>query len=715
MILLGFFRASLFFLAATSFFAPSAFAVSNDPVSNETKKPLSIEEVLKSRLLDPATPREGIEDIAAYYRLVSLMEQKSFDRFEDQVNAFRAGYPDSPFAAKSEFLRKLYLYNTKPWKDFLTNRFGATESFDFYNYLKGRGETNRLLDFIDARIVQAGRANTFAPIIGEVCAFHAATSGKSFRDLALSWTNQDRLFFYARLLYKADRYTEALPLITALEKSGRYPETSYYLGVIHFESFQYDKAEPYLKKYLDSFEENDPDASDSRSYARWIRLLSLEKMKRVDEAYALAGEYAPKYGDQRVYQILMRLAKYSFPTNYASMRSNFLARFPDSWTAYLMQRDDALTFLEAGKVGEGLAILKKIYKWRQSDFRYLASVLSNTNHEEAFLKNENPFYDYFYFQKQYASYFPFEFSKRESFLKEQAALGLDILRLGKLTAVTNLSRFYAVSAEALKWKVVTNREPAFAVWAGVDTKRAAFIERLPDATLRRTKWLLALGEKELAENYLEKEKFENEAARFSILGALCEMSGDDVRRLRQQQFSSDSARDVNFLPWEYLRRLYPLYRFEVVKYFCSLYEVPPSLALAVMREESRFNFRAVSAVGARGLMQIMDATGRGLFKGAGLDKYKSMNLSDPVENIHLGIRYLGFLLRHFKGDEIQAVASYNGGEGNVDRWSKGTFTNRLHFALSIPYDETERYVQKVLASKWKYDLYYPELKSRVSP
>lgn len=700
----------LFSAAGLVFFlCGNVLAASNLASASETKKHLSLEDVLKTRIQDPATPREGIEDIAAYYRLVSLMDQKSFDGFEGEVNAFRAAYSNSPFAAKSEFLRKLFLYNTKPWEDFLTNRFGASESFDFYNYLKGRGETNRLLEFIDARIVETGRANTFVPIIGEVATFYASASAKSFRELALSWTNQDRLFFYARLLYKADRYTEALPLIEALEKTGRYPETSYYLGVIHFEGFQYDKAEPYLKKYLDRPTEND---QDSVSYARWIYLLSLEKLKKVDEAFALAGEYAPKYSDQRIYQILMRLAKYSFPAQYPAMRSNFLARFPDSWTAYLMQRDDALTSIEAGKTGEGLATLKKIYKWRQSDFRYLASVLSNTNQEEAFLKNENPFYDYFYFQPKYASYFPFEFSKREAFLKEQAALGLDILRLGKVSAVTNLSRFYAVPAEALKWKVVTNREPAFAVWAGIETNREALLDRLPEATLRRVKWLLALGEKELAENFLEKEKFENEAARFAALAALYDLGGDDVKRLRLQQFSTDSGRDVNFLPWEYLRRLYPLYRFEVVNYFCSLYNTPPSLALAVMREESRFNFRAVSAVGARGLMQIMDATGRGLFKGAGLERYKSMNLSDPVENIHLGIRYLGFLLRHFGGDEIQAVASYNGGEGNVDRWSKGTFTNRLHFALMIPYDETERYVQKVLASKWKYELFYPELKNQ---
>ena len=106
------------------------------------------------------------------------------------------------------------------------------------------------------------------------------------------------------------------------------------------------------------------------------------------------------------------------------------------------------------------------------------------------------------------------------------------------------------------------------------------------------------------------------------------------------------------------------------------YGLDPTLIYLVMREESRFNHRAVSRVGARGLMQLMPATAA---------KLGVRNIHDPVENVDAGARYLRTLLVLFNGDVNLALAAYNAGEGAV-----------LKYGRRIPpYRETMNYVWRI--------------------
>jgi len=106
------------------------------------------------------------------------------------------------------------------------------------------------------------------------------------------------------------------------------------------------------------------------------------------------------------------------------------------------------------------------------------------------------------------------------------------------------------------------------------------------------------------------------------------------------------------------------------------YGVDPTLIYLVMREESRFNHRAVSRAGARGLMQLMPATAA---------KLGVRNIHDPVENVDAGARYLRTLLGMFGGDVNLALAAYNAGEGAV-----------LKYGRRIPpYRETMNYVWRI--------------------
>jgi soluble lytic murein transglycosylase-like protein len=106
--------------------------------------------------------------------------------------------------------------------------------------------------------------------------------------------------------------------------------------------------------------------------------------------------------------------------------------------------------------------------------------------------------------------------------------------------------------------------------------------------------------------------------------------------------------------------------------------VDPQLVFAVMRQESSFNWRALSPKGASGLMQLMPATAR---------RFGVQNIFDPAQNIEGGARYLRFLLDTFGGDVELALAGYNAGEHAVARYG-----NRVP-----PYRETQDYVRRISA------------------
>ena len=109
--------------------------------------------------------------------------------------------------------------------------------------------------------------------------------------------------------------------------------------------------------------------------------------------------------------------------------------------------------------------------------------------------------------------------------------------------------------------------------------------------------------------------------------------------------------------------------------------IDPALVHAVIEAESNYRPRALSQVGARGLMQVMPATARDL----GVSNAR--HLFDPEQNVEAGVKYLKFLLEKFDGDLPTAIAAYNAGPGTVDR-----------YAGIPPYPETQNYVRKVLSN-----------------
>ncbi|HEV2827383.1 MAG TPA: lytic transglycosylase domain-containing protein [Pyrinomonadaceae bacterium] len=115
--------------------------------------------------------------------------------------------------------------------------------------------------------------------------------------------------------------------------------------------------------------------------------------------------------------------------------------------------------------------------------------------------------------------------------------------------------------------------------------------------------------------------------------------------------------------------------------------VDPRFIHAVIKQESKYDPKAVSHVGAEGLMQMMPATAK---------RFGLKDPFDPKANVEAGTKYLKWLLKRFDGDVTLALAGYNAGEGSVDKY-KGV----------PPYNETQNYVKKIVKTYGK--TYHPIL------
>lgn len=137
------------------------------------------------------------------------------------------------------------------------------------------------------------------------------------------------------------------------------------------------------------------------------------------------------------------------------------------------------------------------------------------------------------------------------------------------------------------------------------------------------------------------------------------------------------------------------------------FNLNPLVMASLLRQESRFEAQIVSSAGALGLSQVMPATGAWIAGQVGLANY---DLRDPADNLYLGSWYLDYTHRTYNNNTMLALASYNGGPGNVGSWvNRFGFTDPDLFVEQIPFDETRGYVKSVLGNYWNYwQLYTPE-------
>lgn len=147
-----------------------------------------------------------------------------------------------------------------------------------------------------------------------------------------------------------------------------------------------------------------------------------------------------------------------------------------------------------------------------------------------------------------------------------------------------------------------------------------------------------------------------------------------------------------------VRLIFPVPDWQLVKKYSEQNGIDPILALSLMKQESSFDSKAVSPVGALGLMQLMPSTAADLSP----DQPRA-ELVQLESNIRTGTRYLGKLLNRFNGNIALALAAYNSGPGAVDRWVRANpGRGMLEFLELIPYKETREYVQAIIRNYFWY-------------
>lgn len=146
----------------------------------------------------------------------------------------------------------------------------------------------------------------------------------------------------------------------------------------------------------------------------------------------------------------------------------------------------------------------------------------------------------------------------------------------------------------------------------------------------------------------------------------------------------------------------PLAYSSIIRQQAAEKHLDPALVAAVIYAETKFDPR-VSSAGAEGLMQILPQTAEFLAHRSGATTFRVSDLGTPAVNIAYGSYYLRYLLNQYGNNEVLALAAYNGGETNVNRWLAADRQDGSAFTVSqIPFPETQAYVTRVMQAQRAY-------------
>src|SRR6202011_1170534 len=151
----------------------------------------------------------------------------------------------------------------------------------------------------------------------------------------------------------------------------------------------------------------------------------------------------------------------------------------------------------------------------------------------------------------------------------------------------------------------------------------------------------------------------------------------------------------------------PLSHASVIRAQAADKHLDPALIAGVIYAETKFDPRRSSA-GAEGLMQSLPETAYFTAHLSGGSRFTASDLATPSINVAYGSYYLRYLLDHYRGNEMLALAAYNGGLANVDGWvARADAAGRRLTLAGIPFGETRAYVQRVMDAQQAYRTTYP--------
>jgi soluble lytic murein transglycosylase len=168
-------------------------------------------------------------------------------------------------------------------------------------------------------------------------------------------------------------------------------------------------------------------------------------------------------------------------------------------------------------------------------------------------------------------------------------------------------------------------------------------------------------------------------------------------------------------PGDLWRLAYPAPFSEVLREEADIAEVPELLLLALIRQESFFDPLAGSSAGARGLTQVMSATGEAIARDLAWADFEVGDLYRPSVSLRFGAHYLAEQIDLFDGNIYEALAAYNGGPGNALRWADTAGDDIDRFVEEIEFSETEAYVRLVTENLARYRQLYRGLEEPSLP
>ncbi|HEX6899484.1 MAG TPA: transglycosylase SLT domain-containing protein [Thermoanaerobaculia bacterium] len=234
-----------------------------------------------------------------------------------------------------------------------------------------------------------------------------------------------------------------------------------------------------------------------------------------------------------------------------------------------------------------------------------------------------------------------------------------------------------------------------------------------DPALQRVKLLIDIGLDDLASQELEMAGGEsNRRDRLALKALILCRTGEQREGLLllREAFPALGGAYQASVPAEILFAYYPLEHEDAIRGYAREAGVPASLVAGIIRQESAFDERATSPVGARGLMQVMPLTAQEVSRKVGIP-YRPESLYDPEVSVQLGSTYIGELLRRFDGNVELALAGYNGGPNRIQRlWSESGPEPRMDdFLETLDIDESRNYVKRILILADSYRQLYPTL------
>jgi soluble lytic murein transglycosylase len=230
-------------------------------------------------------------------------------------------------------------------------------------------------------------------------------------------------------------------------------------------------------------------------------------------------------------------------------------------------------------------------------------------------------------------------------------------------------------------------------------------KEMPDE-LRLAYELTALSDYRDARFEIQKNmRRENTKYAEALLADLYNSTGNPILMYKsiRRAFPDLATVDQDKVPPYFIKMYYPIHHQETIRKYSERHGVDPYLVMGLILQESYYDPKARSPVGATGLMQLMPPTAKQIAQRLRVP-FGATRLENPEINIQLGTYHLKTLINLFRGDVFLTVASYNGGQGNVLKWRRAAPDKPLdEFLESIPFPETRNYVKRLMILRSSYE------------